>query len=537
MFRALLLPSSLLLSCLLSAQAFDPVTVVCTDGPFVLQSPVSDDDPSTYEWEISYDGQQSWQSAGVYTSSITIDRPQSGISYRFRFGRLEPCDTLPDCRRTTDGTLLQVAIPTINQSVTICGRDTLFVGAEALTRTGDYRSVLQTATGCDSIVLTSLTVLPSPDEYYFVDLCPGEPFRGATFTRDTLLTERYQTANGCDSILNFEINVAFTGDDLAIAGDDYLCRGGSVDLTVNQSMAAYAWSDGSDAAGISVSKAGTYEVTVTNFQGCSKTLSHDVILTEVDIVTVDPAATVCHGTATGSIGVIASGDGPLRYGISGTDSLQQDGLFDALTAGEYDVYVENVNGCVATASTTIEDAEALHLLEPGKRTAQLERGDSVLLPLNPNFAYDSLYFSEAAGLGCTSCPKVYLDPPFTEEYEMEATSPEGCTVRESFKVIVFETERSYAPSAFSPNGDGKNDVWQLVAGKRVESVENLRVYDRWGQLHMLREGKLPYYDEQLSWDGTSFGKKVDTGTYIYVATLHLKQGRTEQISGVITLIR
>ncbi len=537
MFRALLLPGSLLLSCLLPAQQFDPITVVCTDGPYVLQAPVADDDPSTYEWEISYDGQQSWQSADAFTTSITIDRPRSGISYRFRYGTIAGCGPGGDCRMTTDPTLLDVDIPATDQTVTICNRDTLFVGTEALTRSGDYRSVIPTVEGCDSIVTTSLTVLPSPDEFYFVDLCPGEEFRGRTFTRDTLLVERYQTSQGCDSTLNFEIKVSFSDSTLAITGGDYLCRGESLDLSVSQSMAAYAWSDGSTDPVLSARSAGVYQVTVTDFQGCTKELTHDLALSEVDIITLDPAGTVCHGTATGSIGIIASGDGPLTYGLSGVDSLQQSGIFSDLFAGAYEVTVINAQGCTASDTTTVVDAEALHLFEPGEKSAQLERGDSVLLPLNPNFTYDSLFWSDAAGLECTACSQVYAVPPFTEAYVAEATSPEGCLVRESFKVIVFESEESFAPTAFSPNGDGQNDLWKLVVGKRVEFVEDLRIFDRWGQLHMLRDGKLPYYDEQLSWDGTQSGKKVDIGTYIYVATLHLEQGRTQQISGVITLIR
>ncbi|WP_157976212.1 T9SS type B sorting domain-containing protein [Lewinella sp. IMCC34191] len=537
MFRALLLPGSLLLSCLLSAQHFDPVTVVCTDGPFVLQAPVSDDDLSTYEWEISYDGQQSWQSARVYTSSITLEPPRSGISYRFRYGRADSCNTAGDCRRVTDPTLINVAIPTSSQADTICMRDTLFVGTEALTRTGDYRTVLRTADGCDSIVNTSLTVRPAPDEFYFVNLCPGERFRGQAFTHDTLLVERYQTEAGCDSILNFEIKVSFSDDDLAIAGSDYVCRGGQTSLKVNQGMASYAWSDGSTEGEISVDKGGLYRVTVTDFQGCTMELEHNLTLSEVDIVTVDPAGTVCEGSATGSIGVIASGDGPLQYGLSGSDSLSQEGVFEELTAGDYGVRVVNAHGCVAEATTTVPDAGELYLFTPGKTSAQIAFGDSVRLPLAPNFAYDSLYWTPAPGLDCPDCPTVFVDPPFTQEYVVEATSPEGCRVTESFRVIVMEVKDTYAPTAFSPNGDGNNDRWQLTVGKRVEFVENLRVYDRWGQLHMLRDGKLPYYDEQLSWDGTHFGKDVKPGTYIYVATLHLNQGRTEQISGVITLIR
>ena len=537
MFRALLLPGSLLFSCWLSAQDFDPVTTVCTDGPFVLAAPVSDDDPSSYEWEISYDGQQSWQSADVFTSSITIDRPQSGISYRFRYGRVDVCSAGDDCRRSTDPTLLQVDVPSTRQSVDLCMRDTLFVGDVPLTRTGDYRTVLQTPDGCDSIVHTSLTVLPSPEEFFFVDLCPGETFRGQTFTRDTLLVERYQTGKGCDSVLNFEISVSFSDDQLAITGGEHLCRGEAVQLAVSQSMADYAWSDGSTAAALTAETAGTYRVTVTDFNGCTKELTHDIMLSEVDIVTVDPAGTVCTGTATGSIGIIASGNGPLRYGITGADTLLQEGIIENLAAGDYEVIVENAHGCVATATTTVEEAESLHLFKPGSRSAQIERGDSVRLPLSPNFVYDTLHWADATGLSCGQCPQIYAAPLVTQSYTVRTVSPEGCPVEETFQVIVFENEENFAPSAFSPNGDGQNDLWQLVIGNRVDFVEDLRIYDRWGQLHMLREGKLPYYDEQLSWDGTHFGKKVDTGTYFYVATLHLKQGRTEQISGVITLIR
>ena len=65
------------------------------------------------------------------------------------------------------------------------------------------------------------------------------------------------------------------------------------------------------------------------------------------------------------------------------------------------------------------------------------------------------------------------------------------------------------PNAFTPNGDGINDLWEIENIDLFPEAETW-IYNRWGQVM--------YYDSPLNnpWDGFYNGKAVPTGTYIYV---------------------
>lgn len=85
------------------------------------------------------------------------------------------------------------------------------------------------------------------------------------------------------------------------------------------------------------------------------------------------------------------------------------------------------------------------------------------------------------------------------------------------------------PSAFSPNGDGANDIL-IVHGFRVASFD-LKIYDRWG--------KLLFETTQMSWgwDGTWKGQKMPEDSYGYVIDVKYTDGTSEQKGGSITLLR
>lgn len=86
------------------------------------------------------------------------------------------------------------------------------------------------------------------------------------------------------------------------------------------------------------------------------------------------------------------------------------------------------------------------------------------------------------------------------------------------------------PNAFSPNGDGKNDILYLLGKKDIVSVE-LWIYTRWGEQVFYTN------DYSIGWDGTYKGKPVDTGVYVYRLKATKKDGTKINRTGNITLIR
>ncbi|MBI1836540.1 MAG: CotH kinase family protein [Flavobacteriia bacterium] len=86
------------------------------------------------------------------------------------------------------------------------------------------------------------------------------------------------------------------------------------------------------------------------------------------------------------------------------------------------------------------------------------------------------------------------------------------------------------PTGFSPNGDGKNELLRLIVGTDVNSF-TLFIYDRWGNKLVQTT------DAKFTWDGTMHGKPLSTGAYAFFIDITYNDGKTEQKSGNITLIR
>ncbi|MBS1746817.1 MAG: gliding motility-associated C-terminal domain-containing protein [Bacteroidetes bacterium] len=100
--------------------------------------------------------------------------------------------------------------------------------------------------------------------------------------------------------------------------------------------------------------------------------------------------------------------------------------------------------------------------------------------------------------------------PDTVLYSVRVSTPEGCYNTDSIKIIIFNSQPEvFIPTAFTPNGDGRNDVFRpIVAG--MKKFMYLRIYNRWGQL-LFNSG-----NPGVGWDGTFKGQKQPAGAYVYV---------------------
>ena len=95
-------------------------------------------------------------------------------------------------------------------------------------------------------------------------------------------------------------------------------------------------------------------------------------------------------------------------------------------------------------------------------------------------------------------------------------------------IIVKEAILSY-PTAFTPNGDGKNDDFK-VFGQFTAAVE-FKIFNRWGELLFITD------DLDKGWDGSYKGSAMPEGTYVFRAFLTDHAGRTSERSGTVVLLR
>jgi gliding motility-associated-like protein len=126
--------------------------------------------------------------------------------------------------------------------------------------------------------------------------------------------------------------------------------------------------------------------------------------------------------------------------------------------------------------------------------------------------------------GNTSLSPV-VNPLTTQMYVLSVFSDKGCkTATDSVLVKVYQ--QLYIPNAFTPNGDGINDTWNIETLKAYPHAE-VRVFDRYGRKIF------DNYGQSISWDGTYKGEMQPAGAYVYLIDL---KNNVAVIKGVVFLI-
>jgi len=93
----------------------------------------------------------------------------------------------------------------------------------------------------------------------------------------------------------------------------------------------------------------------------------------------------------------------------------------------------------------------------------------------------------------------------------------------------------FIPNLFTPNGDGKNDLFYVRGSSTLYNFVELKIFDSWGSI--IFESKGLVNDKSIAWDGKSKGKVQPTGVYIYLIKLLTTTGETIVKKGSISLIR
>ena len=198
-----------------------PVTEIICEGESILLGGTQQTQPGTY-----YDTLQSINSCDSVIATTLIVNPSYEVAIATSI-----CDgesiLLGGTQQTISGTYydtLQTAnncdsviITTLtvnpNQetqlTATICDNETFFVGGAAQNTSGTYYDTLTTWLGCDSVLVTELTVLPTFATTIEVEICVGETYIAGGFAQNTpgAYIDTLTAINGCDSVLTTNLIV------------------------------------------------------------------------------------------------------------------------------------------------------------------------------------------------------------------------------------------------------------------------------------------------------------------------------------------
>jgi gliding motility-associated-like protein len=120
--------------------------------------------------------------------------------------------------------------------------------------------------------------------------------------------------------------------------------------------------------------------------------------------------------------------------------------------------------------------------------------------------------------------------PKDQVYILTVKNDDGCEAKDTLSIKVYEHLEVYVPSAFTPNGDGRNDVLHIIA-PGLKELSYFRVYDRWGQIAFETKDLLK------GWDGRVKRQLPATGVYVWIMKGVNYLGNLVERRGTVTLIR
>jgi gliding motility-associated-like protein len=472
----------------------------------------------------------------------------------------------------------------------ICSNQVPYVwNGQFLSASGIYNIALVSSSGCDSIASLQLQVLPVTTSITFAHTCSNQlPFlwNGQSYLTSGLYTVILTGTAGCDSIAKLQLQVDPVLNSLTQAMTcssqlPYLWNGqaynqpgsysvtligstgcdsiASLQLTVNATPATpsvnspvvYCQYDPTVALTATVHTPGNqlnwYTVPVG---GAASTIAPVPSSTTADTYYfyVSEKSDHCEGpramiTVTIHPKPALGPDKNLRICFGGSANLVnlyhvtgQNGLwtFSTLpvvrpdsvsTEGDYQLVVQTLAGCADTAMVNLQVQPPVHA----------NAGNDAFAEFNIPYALQG-----SGGGSYEWSPAGALNHPFNanplatlthdETFVLTVKDEIGCKAEDTVIIKVLNGPTFYVPTAFTPNGDGLNDIFRPTS-IGIASLEYFRVFNRYGEL------VYETHDIGKGWDGNYKGLKQPLGNYVWSIRGTDRTGKLKFMKGNVVLIR
>jgi gliding motility-associated-like protein len=480
-------------------------------------------------------------------------------SYTVTLPSADACDSTV----TTNISILPVFDVSVDAS--LCDGDSYMLpDGISVTAGGIYTSTLSSASGCDSIIHTTLEILPIPETSVEAFICDGDFFTlpdGTVTSSGGTYTSVLTAASGCDSLVFttlelwpvYAVNVdagicegtTYTLPDGTIVGGGFYSTtlisvhgcDSIIYTNVEELLVTYATVDAEICDndeyllpdGTIATESGTYVSEYTTVFGCDSVITTNLVVHPNPEIIFDLPAVTCF--EEGAITLVASPAGGAFSGANVTGAV-----FDVQTAGVGGPYAINYtftdgNGCTSDITMFIEvdanNAEAYG-------SAEMIIGYSTPIYGNTGGDYN---WSPADWVACAQCDSTTASPPASGTIVLTSYNENGCVASDEIYITVLPDPEDYSfiPNSFTPNGDLINDYFTAF-GLNLVTIRSMRIYDRWGNI-VYEQQNIPAADITYGWDGSVRGTPGASGVYSYVMELEFIEGDTRIEIGNVTLLR
>ncbi|HLP52981.1 MAG TPA: gliding motility-associated C-terminal domain-containing protein [Chitinophagales bacterium] len=318
--------------------------------------------------------------------------------------------------------------------------------------------------------------------------------------------------------------------------NDITCFGnnnGSIDITVSAGMAPYdyRWNTSETIEDRTALAPGTYSVTATDYNSCSVSIT--TTITEPAEVTMQPTITnpTCATNGNdGSISVVVNGGTtPYNYAWSNNNTTDTN---PNLGEGSFGITVTDANSCVVTDMYTL--AYQYDFVVDAAPSVSIKLGESTVLDytLTGNTGnYTSVWAPDYA-LSCVNCVSPDVTPVYSKLYTVTITNDLGCVSSDTMSVTVVPLYEVFVPNAFTPNGDGVNDLFSIYGNLDGVEYMEIKIFNRLG------EKVYESSDHQFTWDGSYKGELQTAQIFTWQMKLTWLNGHRDELrKGTLTLFK
>ncbi|MBC7936087.1 MAG: PKD domain-containing protein [Rhizobacter sp.] len=142
----------------------------------------------------------------------------------------------------------------------------------------------------------------------------------------------------------------------------------------------------------------------------------------------------------------------------------------------------------------------------------------------------SYEWTPAIGLTATNIANPIANNTVDRRYYLRAFTPEGCESFDTVDIKIYKGPDIYVPGAFTPNGDGRNDILKPIA-VGITQFDYFAVYNRYGQLVFKSS------NSNAGWDGRIKGQEQSTGNFVWMVSGVDFRGNKISKKGSVLLIR
>ncbi len=349
----------------------------------------------------------------------------------------------------------------------------------------------------------------------------------ATVSSSTAYAVTITTAEGCQVIRTVTITVLPGKPELSGLGSYTSCNGDPIQITV-QGADNYSWSPSAGLSDVAASNPFASPETTTTYivsaeNSCGTDTMHVTVYVNQINVSVLVEDVVCFDSP-----FFMEGIGAHSYRWEPSNLVAEPN--ESITAAQisegtiFTVYGYDESGCadsenffVATYPKVIFRAGNDHIID---------LGDEVTIE---SFSPYPITWLPNPYLSCTFCNHPYTAPPVTTTFYASVVTPDGCLQTDSVRIFV--RGDLFVPNAFTPDGDGINDVFKAVGTDIV--MFKMEIFNRWGELIF---SSANIHD---GWNGSMMGNDyfVPADIYPYKIVAHEKYGNVFELDGHVTLIR